>query len=200
MSTSGRYHHGDLRRALIEAAVALVEREGTAGLTLRRVAGEVGVTHAAVYRHFKDKQALVDALAVEGMAGMRDAMGASLAGRSDAVDAFYAFCAAYVTYAVEHPAHFRLMYRGDVRQGPIADAKEEMMGMFIAGVEACQGTGEFAPGPPEPQAVMAWSLAHGLAALVVDGALARSHATASTVRATFWSFTKSMRSTSSEGR
>ena len=200
MSTSSRYHHGDLRRALIEAALALVEREGIAGLTLRRVAGEVGVTHAAVYRHFKDKQALVDALAVEGMAGMRETMAASLAGQSDAVDAFFAFCAAYVTYAVEHPAHFRVMYRGDVRKGAVADAKEEMMGMFIAGVEACQGTGAFAPGLPEPLAVTAWSLAHGLAALVVDGALARSHATASTVRATFWSFTKSMRSTSSEGR
>jgi len=198
--TSDRYHHGDLRRALIAAALHVVEREGLAGLTLRRVASDVGVTHAAVYRHFKDKQALVTAVAVEGAGALRDVLGGAVARRPDPVDAFQAFCEAYVTFAVERPAQFRAMCSAEALDGSIVEARDEMMGMFLAGVEACQRAGAFAAGPPEPLAAMAWAFVHGLAVLTIDGALARSQATASTVRATFWSFTKSMRSTSSDGR
>ena len=171
MSTSERYHHGDLRRALIAAALRLIDREGPESLTLRRLASNVGVTHAAVYRHFKDKQALLNALAVEGMAGLRDAMRARLAGESDPVAAFQAFCGGYATYAIAHPAHFRVMFGTSGGEGPLGDAREEMLGMLIAGVEACQRAGAVAPGPPEPLAVAAWSLVHGLAMLTIDGAL-----------------------------
>ena len=199
-STSERYHHGDLRRALIAAALRAVEREGLAGLTLRSIASDVGVSHAAVYRHFTDKQALVTAVAVEGVGALRDVLGSAVARRADPVEAFQAFCEAYIAFAIEHSAQFRAMCSTDALDGSIVDARDEMMGMFLAGVEACQRAGAFSAGPPEPLAAMAWSFVHGLAVLTIDGALARSQATASTVRATFWSFTKSMRSTSSDGR
>jgi len=181
----GRYHHGDLRRALLDAALDLVERLGPGGLTLREAARLVGVSHAAVYRHFADKTELLRAVAVEGMLGMRDAMQASLAGIDDPVDAFQAFGVAYVMYAVEHPAHFRVMYSAEVdcNEGPLAEAKEEKMGMLIAGVEACQKAGVFAPGTPERFAVVAWSLVHGLATLMVDGVLQRTKLPASDPRA-----------------
>ena len=169
MSTSERYHHGDLRRALIAAALPLIDREGLESLTLRRLASQVGVSHAAVYRHFRDKQALVDALALEGMMEMRRALQGSLSGQSDPVAAFRAFYRAYVTYAVEHPVHFRVMYGVSGGKGPLAEAREEMLGMLIAGVEACQRAGAVAPGPPEPLAVAAWSLVHGLAMLTIGG-------------------------------
>ena len=173
---AGRYHHGDLRRALIDAALHLVERQGPSGLTLREAARLVGVSHAAVYRHFADKTELLRAVAVEGMLGMRDAMQSSLAGVDDPVDAFQAFGVAYVMYAVKHPAHFRVMYSAEVdcSEGPLAEAKEEKMGMLIAGVEACQQAGVFPPGPAERYAIVAWSLVHGLATLMVDGVLQRT--------------------------
>ena len=180
-----RYHHGDLGRALVDAALHLVERHGPAGLTLREVSRLVGVSHAAVYRHFADKTALLRAVAVEGMTGMRDAMQLAIAGRSDPVEAFQAFGVAYVLYAVEHPAHFRVMYSAEVDcdSGPLAEAKAQKMGMLIAGVEACQRAGAFAPGPPEPAAVVAWSLVHGLATLIVDGVLQRTPLPSSDPRA-----------------
>ena len=173
---AGRYHHGDLRRALLDAALDLVERKGPGGLSLREAARLAGVSHAAVYRHFADKTELLRAVAVEGMVGMRDAMQASLVGIDDPVDAFQAFGVAYVMYAVRHPSHFRVMYSAEVdcSEGPLAEAKEEKMGMLIAGVEACQKAGVFAPGPPERFAVVAWSLVHGLATLMVDGVLQRT--------------------------
>jgi len=65
----GRYHHGDLRRALLDAALELLAREGASALTLREVARRAGVTHAAPYRHFTDKQALLAAVAEEGFTG-----------------------------------------------------------------------------------------------------------------------------------
>jgi AcrR family transcriptional regulator len=163
----------------------LVERQGPAGLTLREAARQVGVSHAAVYRHFANKTELLQAVALDGMLGMRDAMQASLSGVDDPVEAFQAFGVAYVMFAVEHPAHFRVMYGAEVdcSDGPLAEAKEEKMGMLIGGVEACQRAGVFPPGPPERYAVVAWSLVHGLATLMVDGVLQRTKLPASNPRA-----------------
>jgi AcrR family transcriptional regulator len=176
VSTSKRYHHGDLRQALIDRARALVEREGLASLTLRRLGADVGVSHAAVYRHFKDKQALVGALAFEAATEMRAAMQAALAGHRDPVRAFHAFGVAYVMYAVEHTAQFRTIFGGgaDAADARLADAKEETMGMILAGVEACQHAGVLPAGPVEPLAAAAWSLMHGLATLTIDGVLTRT--------------------------
>lgn len=184
--TGGPYHHGDLRRALVDAAVRLVEqRQEPAGLTLREAARMVGVSHAAVYRHFADKTSLLRAVALDGMLGMRDAMQTAVAGLDDPVEAFQAFGVAYVMFAVAHPAHFRVMYSAEVdcSEGPLAEAKEEKMGMLIAGVEACQRAGVFPPGPPERYAVVAWSLVHGLSTLMVDGVLQRTTLPASDPRA-----------------
>lgn len=181
----GPYHHGDLRRALVDAALQLVVDSGAKGLTLREAARQVGVSHAAVYRHFADKTELLRAVALEGVIGMRDAMQAAITGVDDPVEAFRAFGVAYVMYAVEHPGHFRVMYGAEVDcdTGPLAEAKEEKMGMLIAGVEACQRAGVFTPGPPEPFAVVAWSLVHGLATLLVDGVLQRTDLRANDARA-----------------
>lgn len=182
--SAGRYHHGDLRHALIDAALHLIERRGADGLTLRETARLVGVSHTAVYRHFADKTALLRAVAAEGVTGMRDAMQAAIAGIADPVEAFRQFGVAYVVYAVEHPAHFRVMYGAEVDsdEGPLAEAKAEKLGMLIAGVEACQRAGVFPPGPPERLAVVAWSLVHGLATLWVDGVLQRTTLPASDAR------------------
>ena len=174
-SGTSRYHHGNLRRTLVNAALQLIEQQGLDGLTLRQAARSVGVSHAAVYRHFSDKQALVRAVAVDEMARLRGDLQAALAGIDDPLEAFQAFCVAYVLYAVKHPARFRVLFSAVVAadDDALADARDEMMGMLIAGVEACQRTAAFPKGPPEGHALVAWSLVHGLATLLVDGVLRR---------------------------
>jgi hypothetical protein len=83
---------------------------------------------------------------------------------------------AYVTYAVAHPSHFRVMYSSelDCADGPLADAKREKLAMLIDTVERCQRAGVFPPGPPERYAAFAWSQVHGLATLLIDGVLQRT--------------------------
>ena len=104
------YHHGDLRRALIEAGRGLLEREGIAALSLRAVAREAGVSAAAPYHHFKDRAALLAAIAHEGNvamhAEMREAFDACAPGKTRVV----AVGVAYVSFAVANPALYRLMF------------------------------------------------------------------------------------------
>lgn len=170
------YHHGDLRRALLDAALDLIERQGPEGFTLREAARRVGVTHTAPYRHFADKTELLRAVAVEGVMGMRDAMAAAMREASDPAAALQGIGIAYVTYAVEHPSHFRVMYSAvvDCQVGPLAEAKREKLAMLVNAVTACQEIGMFPPGPPERYAVVAWSHVHGLATLLIDGVLQRT--------------------------
>jgi AcrR family transcriptional regulator len=101
------YHHGDLRRALVDAARRLLETEGPAAMSLRAVAREAGVSPAAPYHHFKDKGELLDAVAREGWDMLSMAvLGATKEMPGEAL----APTLAYVTFAREHPALYRIMY------------------------------------------------------------------------------------------
>src|SRR5262245_23788463 len=106
----GKYHHGDLRRALLDAALEILAEGGAAGLTLREVARRAGVTHAAPYRHFEDKAALLAAVAEEGFRAVYAEMLARSERVKDPVERLYQIGAAYVLFAVTHPAHFRVMF------------------------------------------------------------------------------------------
>src|SRR5262245_4881527 len=105
------YHHGDLRRALLDAALELVSSKGVQALTLREVARRAGVTHAAPYHHFPSKEALFAAVATEGFRDLAAAMRAALSGRRGPFASLRAIGVAYVRFATEHPAHFRIMFR-----------------------------------------------------------------------------------------
>ena len=110
-----RYHHGNLRDALIGAALALEPQHGALGISLREVARRVGVTHAAAYHHFASKEALVLAVADEGYARMLAAirepeLPAPFAGRMAALFRVIAVGVEYVRFAVDHPSRFRFMY------------------------------------------------------------------------------------------
>ncbi|HTJ42120.1 MAG TPA: helix-turn-helix domain-containing protein, partial [Kofleriaceae bacterium] len=106
------YHHGDLRNALIAAALQLIAEKGVEGFTLRDAAKKAGVSVAAPYRHFTDRDDLLAAVAADCMQRLGDAMDRALeaAGDVDPLSAFRATGIAYVRFAVEHPAHFRVMY------------------------------------------------------------------------------------------
>jgi AcrR family transcriptional regulator len=136
------YHHGDLRAAILKTARAIVEKEGVRGLRMREAARRAGVSHTAPYRHFPDLEALLDALAAQGVADLLQALHGH-AGRDMAE--------AYVSFALAHPQLFRLMFAG--RCWPELETR---FGNAFAEV-----------GPLG--AAAAWSLVHGLAHLLLDG-------------------------------
>ena len=106
------YHHGDLRNALIQAALELIAAHGVEGFTLRDCAKQAGVSVAAPYRHFDDKDDLLAAVAADCIQRLGEAMDRAVeaAGDADPLTVFRATGIAYVRFAVEHPAHFRVMY------------------------------------------------------------------------------------------
>jgi AcrR family transcriptional regulator len=169
------YHHGDLRRALIEASLALIAEEGFSALTLREVARRAGVTHAAPYRHFPDKEALLAAVAEEGFRTMAALMRERMDKESGPLERLGACGVAYVLFAVQHPAHFRVMFgphfskprdhEGLAKEGGTA------FGLLVQSIVQGQEAGLLLEGEPMPLALMAWSQVHGLASLLVDGQL-----------------------------
>jgi AcrR family transcriptional regulator len=170
-----RYHHGNLREALVEAALALVEERGSPEFTLREVARRVGVTHAAPQRHFEDRAALVAAVAEEGFHGLRAHVErmARLANARDPAARLHALGVAYVQFAVQNPAHFRVMFTAELadksRHPSLQAASRAMHDFLVRCIEDGQREGFFVRGDPLELAFAAWSLVHGLAVLLVDG-------------------------------
>ena len=105
----GRYHHGDLRHALIEAALEIIDSEGTEALTIRRLAKEVGVSHAAPAHHFPDKTAIILAVATEGFRILGRRLQSTMA-IADARDRLTEIGRNYCRFAFEHPAHYAIMF------------------------------------------------------------------------------------------
>ncbi|MDO9108372.1 MAG: TetR/AcrR family transcriptional regulator, partial [Coriobacteriia bacterium] len=173
MSATDTYHHGDLRRALLDAALVLIGKKGVAGLSLREVAAGVGVSHAAPYHHFADKTALIHALGNEGME-LLDAHMASAekAAGDDPRARLLGIGMAYVTFAVQHPEYYATFSSPEMQTPPSAKeaaASDRTPGgtwvrLFNA-VLACQASGDLPAGDPMVLAVYLWSLVHGLAEL-----------------------------------
>lgn len=159
-----RYHHGDLRQALLDAAVGLIAAHGVHGLSLREAARQVGVSHAAPYRHFADKEALLFAIAEQGFEWLAAAGEAAMAGVEDPRARLNAYGVAYVRFAYEHPVHFRVMFTEEL-SGDEANAKHGSRAFQLL-VEAA--TRLVGPGHvPELSALSAWSWPHGLATLIL---------------------------------
>jgi len=175
---SGRYHHGDLPRALIEAALVLVAEKGVAGLTLREVARRVGVSQAAPYRHFAGKNALLLAVAEQGFRTMHHQILAALArsGR-DTTSRLQAIGVGYVQFAIAHPAHFRIMFGQELAHSAASPSAEQAaMAVFqelAAEILKGQISGVIRPYDPLQLALACWSIAHGLAAILCEGLLGR---------------------------
>src|SRR5690625_2896195 len=108
MSREDRYHHGDLRRALLDAAAGLVQERRNAEASLREIARRAGVSHTAPYRHFESKEALLAAVAEEGFHQFREVLEAAAEGKAP-LDALHATGQAYVDFALGHPGYFRVM-------------------------------------------------------------------------------------------
>ncbi len=172
-SNRNAYHHGDLRRALLDAALARLA-DGEAGqLKLRALAGDAGVSATAVYRHFADKEALLAAIATEGFEGLRHETRAGGEDARDPVARLHGIGCGYVRFAREHPAHYRLMFGPRMLDREQHPELERAAGASYAvledtvreGVEA----GVLAPADAALLSTAAWSLVHGLALLIIDG-------------------------------
>ena len=161
------YHHGNLRAVLLEAGVALIGNVGPKGFTIREVARRAGVSHNAPYRHFRDKEELLAAIAVEGFERLTVSMKKwSLAG-ARGEDRLRLCGCGYVDFALRWPQHFLAMF--DLRErGTIGENAFQTLLQFI--VES-QKEGALPEGDPHPLALMAWSLVHGIAKLAISGNL-----------------------------
>lgn len=167
-----RYHHGDLRRALIDTALAMVTEEGAWNFTLREVARRAGVSHAAPYNHFDDKSALLAEVAALGFEALRQTLEAAARGQRSARQAFAGIAAAYVRFGVEHPAHYRLMFGAELadkaRHPTLQAAGDAAFAVLTSVLERGQASGQVRRGPARDQALAAWSLVHGLTTLMID--------------------------------
>src|SRR5829696_9641836 len=167
-ATARPYHHGSLRPALLEAAERALERGGIQALSLRELAREIGVSHAAPRRHFAGKQALLDALAEDGFERLGTELRGALAD-ADGFDArLLAFARAYVQFATEHAALLELMFAGKHRPGAAPSLRAAADRAFetpLALIVEGQAGGDVAPGDPERVGMVAFAAAHGIAAL-----------------------------------
>ncbi|GAA0309708.1 TetR/AcrR family transcriptional regulator [Sphingomonas oligophenolica] len=161
------YHHGDLRAALIEAGLALLEARAADDLGLREVARAVGVSPTAIYRHFPDKRALMAALAAEGLARLAAAQRAASEAAGGGVAGFSATGAAYVRFALANPALFRLIFANSAT-ADLLDGKPEDDAMAFLRANAA-ALAEGVGGDAQVVALQAWAIAHGLAMLMLDG-------------------------------
>jgi len=167
------YHHGDLPRALIDAATRLIEEDGVEAITLREVARALGVNHAAAYRHFDDKAALLAAIVTRWYRtlGERLRAAAARAPASDTRARLERALGAYVQFALDSPARFRTMFgeriNEDGRFPELETAIRESLGVLLEEIAAGQQAGHVRDGRPTDLALGLWVAAHGYADMLL---------------------------------
>ena len=167
MPTIRSYHHGNLKSALLDAGVTLIGEAGPQAFTIREVARRAGVSHNAPYRHFRDKDELLEAIAVDGFARLTVAMRKWAGSGSTGTDRLRLCGCGYVDFALRWPQHFLVMF--DLpKDGSVGESAFQTLLEFI--VES-QKEGALPKGDPHPLALMAWSLVHGIAKLAISGNL-----------------------------
>jgi AcrR family transcriptional regulator len=175
MATTIRpYHHGNLRAALLEGAERALARGGVQELSLREVAREIGVSHAAPRRHFAGKQALLDALAEDGFLRLEREMREALERAGDGFrERLAALARTYVRFATQHAALLELMYAGKHRPDAeaVRVAAERAFAIPLGLIAEGQAAGEVIPGDPARIGALAWASFHGLAAMANGGLL-----------------------------
>ncbi len=167
------YHHGNLRRGLLDEALATIRAEGVDGLTLREIGARLGVSRTALYRHFADKRALLTAVASEGFRTLRQQLVEAWeeGGRGSA--AFEAMGRAYIRFALASPSHYRVMFGGfvnpDEREPELAAEAAGAFQALVDAVAALQREGGVRGDDTVLMARFVWAVVHGVAMLGIDG-------------------------------
>lgn len=171
-SRKARYHHGDLRHALLESALAIVSEEGVRDVSLREVARRAGVTYAAPYHHFADKSALLAAVGAQGFEVLIEELERACARRTELEPQLLAMTEAYLTFAVSHPSHYRVMFLPELKAASDEAfhlAANRAFDMLHSKVKLAR--------PRESElaqrtlAGAMWAAMHGLSLLAIDGTL-----------------------------
>jgi AcrR family transcriptional regulator len=170
-----QYHHGDLRRALVQAAVRTIQKHGFDALTLRAVGDELGVSRSALYRHFADKSALLTAVASEGFRILRLALLSAWEAGGKGRVGFESMGEAYVRFAIDNPWHYRVMFGGgfelDASDAELTEEGGAAFHALVAALVEQQARGLVRNEDPQTQANFVWALVHGIAMLAIDGNL-----------------------------
>lgn len=170
------YHHGDLKNALIKAGIEILAEEGISGLSLRKVARKAGVSHAAPYAHFADKQTLIAAIATDGHRRIYEQIEEVLASHpDDPLRQFTGAAWAYVRFGLESPAHYKITFSGILENEhshpDFVELSRGNMQLLKNIVERCRTAGILNVDnmDAELQAISIWGLIHGLVSLMIQG-------------------------------
>jgi AcrR family transcriptional regulator len=167
------YHHGDLKNALIKAGADILSKEGVSALSLRKVAHKAGVSHAAPYAHFADKQALIAAISTEGYKKLYEKI-AQVAGQyqADPLRRLVEASWAYVQFALDEPDQFKVTLSGMIEKEQdypaFVETARQTFSLVVDIVAQCQQAGILRTGPDDLAAVSAWSLIHGFVTLLLE--------------------------------
>ncbi len=174
-TTNRPYHHGDLRRTVIETALAMLNEEKGWQFTLREVARRAGVSHAAPYKHFQDKAALLAEMALIGFDQLRQALMSAKPRKPKSLrDEFLAMARAYVRFGTSNPALYRLMFGAEAGKAQDVHLNERALAAFGVVIELLgrgQTVGILRKRDVRGQATACWAQLHGLTLLTIDGLL-----------------------------
>jgi len=171
--SKGRYHHGDLRRAVLDGALVTIEADGPAALSLRDVARRAGVSHAAPAHHFGDKAGVLTAIAAEGYTLLAVALRDALV---DSGDDLMQGGIAYIRFALEHRAHFEVMFRPELYRPDdqaVTEARQEAAEILFGAVRGILG--EASEEEVWGGVIAVWSFTHGFATLTLNSNLDPEH-------------------------
>ena len=167
------YHHGNLKEALIAAGLKILSEDGVEGLSLRKVAREVGVSHTAPYNHFSDKQALMAAISTAGFEQLYKKLSETfIEAKTSSTRIIPKVAWAYMRFALEDPGRFRLMFSGaldvETDHPTYMAVSQKNITLFEEIISYCQEVGEIREGKLNDHAIRIWSLVHGFTNLVVE--------------------------------
>ena len=173
------YHHGDLKNALIKAGVEILAKDGVSGLSLRKVAKRAGVSHAAPYAHFVDKQALIAAISTKGFCQLYEQVNVVAEKyKSQPAKQMVEAAWTYVQFALDDWDRFKVMFSGVLEKEKdypefVAEAHRNFQ-LVKTIIEANQAAGVLRSGPSDLAALSAWGIVHGFIMLLLEGQISRT--------------------------
>lgn len=159
---------------MLKAAIRLIAEVGPTAFTLREVARRAGVSHNAPYRHFRNKEDLISAVAIEGYRELTSFMLDAAKQQSNPLDRLKHAGLAYITFALRRPEHFTVMFEAPLskqKNPEAAEAAKQSFSTLVGFIEACQQGNQLPSGDPLSLALLAWTMVHGIAKLAITGRL-----------------------------
>lgn len=171
---SKKYHHGDLKNALIQAGIEILSKDGVAGLSLRKVALRAKVSHSAPYAHFSDKQSLIAAISTEGFNQLYAELSAAIEAQTSSPEKkLFAATKSYVAFALARTDTFKIMFSGVIEKEKeypaFVEVSQRTFRLVVDVVRECQKSGLLPAGQTELVAVSLWAQIHGIVSLALEG-------------------------------